>query len=67
MEIQRESKFMRALFAALVFSTIFRLAGRVLGEVAEQQWWTVALAIAAGGAAAAFIWHMYRVYERDTF
>ena len=65
MEVQRESKFMRALFAVLVFSSVLRLGGRLMGKLGEQAWWSVALTVAAAAAAGAFIWHMYRVYERD--
>ena len=67
MEVQRDSRFMRALFAVLVFSTVMRLGERLAGKLGEQQWWTLALTVAAAAAAAAFIWHMYRVYERDKF
>jgi hypothetical protein len=64
MEAYRESKFMTAVFAALVFSTVVRLSDGLGGKISEQPWWGIALTAVAASGAAAFVWRMYRVYER---
>jgi hypothetical protein len=61
----RESKFMSALFAALLFSTVIRLSGRLAGKFSEQPWWSIALTVGVATAVAAFTWRNYRVHERE--
>jgi divalent metal cation (Fe/Co/Zn/Cd) transporter len=64
-EAHRESTFMRAMLAGLLFSAAIRLSSSLLGKVVEQPWWGIALTVGVATAVAAFAWHNFRVYERE--
>lgn len=63
----RESKSWRFLLAFLMAGSIVSVSKGLFGTANEQPWWGVVLTIICSVVAFAFVWHEFRVMERDDY